>query len=117
MAPSMSSNVIPRRRSRAAIRIASSSDVVVREVAKRKWSTSSPSRNIPKWVCVLPTSMVRSMGSGDYRQLLDPLDLHGLERTFEALAIRRVELQQRLEHETPLLYARMRHLERVLIDR
>jgi acyl-CoA thioesterase len=34
--------------------------LVVREVAKRKWSTSSSPRNIPKWVCVLPTSMVRS---------------------------------------------------------
>src|SRR6059036_1921771 len=99
----MSSSVIPRSRSSAAIRMASSSEVVVREVAKRKWSTSSSPRNIPKWVWVLPTSIVRSMGSQDYRQLLDPLNRpHCLQRSLEPLALGRIQLQQRLEHKPPL---------------
>src|SRR3954447_16761131 len=98
----MSSMLIPRRRKRAAMRIASSSEVVVREVAKRKWSTSSSPRNIPKWVCVFPTSIVRSMGSRDYRQAGDPLNLHGIERPLEGFPIRRIQFQQRLENEPPL---------------
>src|SRR5215210_2587592 len=101
----MSSSVMSRRRSRAAMRIASSSEVVVREVAKRKWSTSSSPRNIPKWVWVLPTSMVRSMGSGDYRQARDTLNPHALERALELVAVRGIELQERLEDEPPLGHA------------
>src|SRR4051794_36872118 len=107
----MSSMLIPRRRKRAAMRMASSSEVVVREVAKRKWSTSSSPRNIPKWVCVFPTSIVRSIGSRDYRQARDPLNLHGLERPLEPLAIRRIQLQQWLENEPALEHRRVRQLQ------
>src|SRR5436305_711975 len=99
----MSSSVIPRRRRSAAIRMASSSEVVVRDVAKQKWSTSSSPRNIPKWVWVLPTSIVRSIGSQDYRQLGDPLDPYGLERGLQAPAIGWIQLQERLEHEATRL--------------
>src|SRR4029079_7819820 len=98
----MSSSVMPRRRSSSAMRMASSSDVVVRDVAKRKWSTSSSPRNMPKWVCVLPTSMVRSMGSGDYRQLLDTLDLNGVQCALELIATGGIQLEERLQDEPPL---------------
>src|SRR4051794_5908268 len=107
----MSSMLIPRRRKRAAMRMASSSEVVVREVAKRKWSTSSSPRNIPKWVWVFPTSIVRSIGSGDYRQACDPLNLHGLERPLEPVAIRRIQLQKWLENEPAPEHRRMRQLQ------
>src|SRR5436190_1186774 len=99
----MSSSVIPRSRSSAAIRIASSSDVVVREVAKRKWSASSSPRNIPKWVWVLPTSMVRSTSGLSER----PVAGHALaldlgQGAGERVASRRIQLEQRFEHEAAL---------------
>src|SRR3954447_3620853 len=108
----MSSNVIPRRRRSAAMRMASSSEVVVREVAKRKWSTRSSPRNIPKWVWVLPTSMVRSTrGLSESFEPVYALPLERGERPFEPRTLGRVELQQRLEHETTLLDLGMGHLQ------
>src|SRR3954453_16599468 len=103
---------MPRSRSRAAIRIASSSDVVVREVAKRKWSTSSSPRNIPKWVCVLPTSIVRSTGGlstgSEVSEALDALSGEGREGPLERLAPRWIQLEERLEDEAPRLDLCMR---------
>src|SRR4051812_49414762 len=108
----MSSSVIPRRRSRAAMRMASSSEVVVREVAKRKWSTSSSPRNIPKWVWVLPTSFVRSTTElSEVSESSDALVANLLQSALEAFAIRGVELEEGFEDEPPLLDLGVRHLE------
>src|SRR5215210_4566257 len=113
----MSSNVMPRRRNSAAMRIASSSEVVVREVAKRKWSTSSSPRNIPKWVCVLPTSMVRSTaGLSESREADYTLSLERTQRALEIVAAGRIQLEQRLEDEAALLDLRVRDLVVRLVD-
>src|SRR3954454_17352529 len=121
IAPSTSSKVIPRSRSSAAMRMASSSDVVVREVAKRKWSTSSSPRNIPKWVCVLPTSIVRSTGglsaASQGSEARHALVVDPAEGLLERLAVRRIDFKQRLEHEAALLDRRMRHGQIGGIDR
>src|SRR5436190_5518533 len=107
----MSSSVIPRSRSSAAIRIASSSEVVVREVAKRKWSASSSPRNIPKWVWVLPTSIVRSTGGlSESSDACYALVLHLRQRLDERVAARRAELEERFEHEAPRLDIDVRHV-------
>src|SRR3954469_9337232 len=103
----MSSMLIPRRRKRAAMRMASSSEVVVREVAKRKWSTSSSPRNIPKWVCVLPTSMVRSTGElSESSEAAYPLVLDLLERGSKRVALRGIQFEKRFEDEAALLNLR-----------
>src|SRR3954451_9032882 len=100
----MSSNVRPRSRSSAAMRIASSSDVVVREVAKRKWSTSSSPRNIPKWLWVLPTSMVRSTRElSESSEAAYPLVLDFLERGGKRVALRGIQFEKRFEDEAALL--------------
>src|SRR2546430_5476217 len=105
----MSSSVIPRSRSRAAMRMASSSEVVVREVAKRKWSTSSSPRNIPKWAWVLPTSIVRSTAElSEGSESGDTLAAEPLERPLQFGAIRRIELEQWFEHEAAILDLGMR---------
>ena len=58
--PSIWSNPMPRSASRSWITIASSSPVDWRSVEKRQCSTSSAPSKAPTWVCVLPTSIVRS---------------------------------------------------------
>src|SRR3954454_6360026 len=60
MTPSTSLKWRPRRSSRVATWVASSSAVANRAVWKRQCSTSSSPRNMPTWVCVLPTSMASS---------------------------------------------------------
>src|SRR4051812_10407697 len=110
IAPSMSSNVMPRSRSSAAMRIASSSEVVVREVAKRKWSASSSPRNMPKWVWVLPTSMVRSTrGLSETSEAAYALALQLRQGVGERAPARRIQLEERLQHEAALLDFGMRH--------
>src|SRR4051794_30700806 len=117
MAPSMSSNVRPRSRSSAAMRIASSSEVVVREVAKRKWSASSSPRNMPKWVWVLPTSMVRSTrGLSETSVAAYALALQPRQGVGERVAARRIQLEQRLQHEAALFDLGMRHPVIGLVD-
>src|SRR5258705_9107044 len=107
----MSSSVIPRSRSRAAMRMASSSEVVVLDVAKRKWSTSSSPRNIPKWVWVLPTSIVRSTAElSEGSESGDALGTDPLERSLQLGAIRRIQLEQWFEHEPPILDLHVRHV-------
>ena len=54
-------------RAGSAARAPSSSAVDSRTVAKRQCSTSSPSRNVPKWVCVLPTSTTSSISQDGAR--------------------------------------------------
>src|SRR3954470_21613718 len=56
-----SSSVTPRSSSRLRSAAPSSSAVDSRTVAKRQCSMSSPSRQVPKCVCVLPTSTTSSM--------------------------------------------------------
>jgi hypothetical protein len=63
IAPSTSSSDRSRRPSTPAITAAIWSPVASRTVAKRQWSTRPPSRNMPTWVCVLPTSTAISMAA------------------------------------------------------
>src|SRR5882757_5989630 len=95
--------VIPRSRNRAAMRMASSSEVVVREVAKRKCSASSSPRNMPRWVWVLPTSIAMSTGKlsagSKGSEAGDALVGNLRQGRLQELWMRRVQLQQRLQHE------------------
>ena len=61
--PSSISRCMPRSASRLRSTAPSSSAVDSRTVAKRQCWTSSPSRKVPRWVCVLPASTARSMGA------------------------------------------------------
>src|SRR4051812_43855717 len=53
---------MPRSASRLRSTAPSSSAVDSRTVAKRQCWTRAPSRNVPRWVCVLPASTTSSMG-------------------------------------------------------
>ena len=111
----------PRRRSgrsrcraapsRSWIMTASSSPVDWRSVEKRQCSTSSAPSKAPTWVCVLPTSIVSSIG-GDYPvdrpQRRDPARPAGRAAALPAQRLQRravrerqlgLELEQRHEHE------------------
>src|SRR3954453_7034187 len=84
--------------------VARSSAVASRTVAKRQCSTSSSSRNMPRWVCVLPTSIASSMRArSKHADPLDALSLEPRERVVEASAVGQrevgIELQQGDEHE------------------
>src|SRR3954452_18972592 len=80
--------------------VASSAAVASRTVAKRQCSTSSSSRNIPRWVCVLPTSTASSIRArSKHADPLDALTLEAIERL--PVGQRRIELEERHEHEAP----------------
>src|SRR4051795_11828613 len=105
-APLTSSSESLRSASSPTSTVASSSAVASRTVAKRQCSTSSSSRNIPRWVCVLPTSTASSISArSKHADPLDALSLECLERVVEPAAVRqrevRIELEQRGEHEPP----------------
>src|SRR3954454_19098185 len=61
IAPYTSFSDRPRRPSPPDIAPATGSPVASRTVAKRQCSTRSSPRNMPTWVCVLPTSTAISM--------------------------------------------------------
>src|SRR3954470_2394422 len=97
-APLTSSSESLRRASSPTRTVASSSAVASRTVAKRQCSTRSSSRNIPRWVCVLPTSTASSIRArSKHADPLDALTFQAVERV--AVRERRVELEQRDEHE------------------
>src|SRR4051812_18392559 len=99
-APLTSSSESLRSASSPTSTVASSSAVASRTVAKRQCSTSSSSRNIPRWVCVLPTSTASSIrGRSKHADPLDALTLEAVER----VAVREVrrDLEERHEHEAP----------------
>src|SRR4051812_39343094 len=103
-APLTSSSESLRSASSPTRTVASSSAVASRTVAKRQCSTSSSSRNMPRWVCVLPTSTARSMEArSKHADPLDALTLERIQRIREAAAIRErergVDLEQRDEDE------------------
>src|SRR3954469_5378664 len=97
-----SPSVTPRSSSSERSAAPSSSAVDSRTVAKRQCSTSSPSRQVPKCVCVLPTSTTRSMGRQSMfgPVAIDLYVVHGshpcaaVERALElkGLEYRRIEL-------------------------
>src|SRR4051812_4455072 len=106
-APLTSSSESLRSASSPTSTVASSSAVASRTVAKRQCSTSSSSRNIPRWVCVLPTSTASSISArSKHADPLDALTLEAVERG--AIRKRRVELEQRLEHEAAVEDVAMR---------
>src|SRR5437764_14575468 len=98
----MSFSASPRSSSSPTSTVASSSEVDSRTVARRPCSTSEPSRNIPMWVWVLPTSTASSIRRG--LSPLHPLAHQRRQRVCQLSAVRQrqlwVELEQRLEHET-----------------
>src|SRR3954465_2360702 len=98
-APLTSSSESLRSASSPTSTVASSSAVASRTVAKRQCSTSSSSRNIPRWVCVLPTSTASSIrGRSKHADPLDALTLEAIERV--PVGQRRIELEQRHKDET-----------------
>src|SRR5436853_3244278 len=97
----MSFSASPRSSSRPTSTVASSSEVDSRTVAKRQCSTSEPSRNIPMWVWVLPTSTASSIrrGLSPLHPLVhQPRQFVGQPRAVGELEVG-VELEQRFEHE------------------
>src|SRR3954466_13576903 len=85
--------------------LVSSSAVASRTVAKRQCSTSSSSRNMPRWVWVLPTSTASSMDArSKHADPLDALTLERVQGVGEPRAVGQgqpgVDLQKRHEHET-----------------
>src|SRR2546423_10078937 len=98
MAPLTSFNESWRRARSPTSTVASSSAVASRTVAKRQCSTSSSSRNMPRWVWVLPTSTASSMPArSKHADPPDALTLEGRERVVEREAP--VELEQRNQDE------------------
>src|SRR3954463_9014114 len=106
-APLTSSSESLRSASSPTSTVASSSAVASRTVAKRQCSTSSSSRNIPRWVCVVPTSTASSIRArSKHADPLDALTLEAIERV--PVGQRRVELQQGDEHEAAALQVAVR---------
>src|SRR5689334_8461115 len=99
----MSFSESPRSSSRPTSTVASSSDVDSRTVAKRQCSTSEPSRNIPMWVWVFPTSTASSIARG--LSPLHPLVHQPGQGVGEASAVGQreigIKLEQGLQHEAP----------------
>src|SRR3954447_10377130 len=110
MAPVTSSSDSFRSASSPTSTVASSSAVASRSVAKRQCSTSSPSRNIPRWVWVFPTSIASSMRARSKHA--DPLDALTLEPR-ERLSVREIrgDLEQRHEYEAAVEDVAVRDLE------
>src|SRR4051812_27569336 len=67
---------------------------------------------MPKCVCVLPTSIVRSTeelsAGSEVSEAADALVEGRLQRAIEVVAIRRIQLEQRLQHEPAVPELRMR---------
>src|SRR4051812_36979975 len=98
-APLTSSSESLRSASNPTSTVASSSAVASRTVAKRQCSTRTSSRNIPRCVCVLPTSTASSIrGRSKHADPLDALTLEAIERVMKR-QVRR-DLEERHEHET-----------------
>src|SRR5947209_12189319 len=78
---------IPRSPSSARSAAPSSSAVDSRTVAKRQCSTSSLSRKVPKWVCVLPTSTTSNTVGQDARMTRGQLTLYVVPASHPCAAV------------------------------
>src|SRR5512133_1864419 len=92
----MSLSLFSRSASRLTSIVASSSPVASRRVAKRQCSSSWVPLYRPIWVCVLPTSIARSMAR--VLQRAEPDDSLIADRG-ERVGDVHAELRERLEHE------------------
>src|SRR3954454_22779041 len=95
----MSFSASPRSSSSPTSTVASSSEVDSRTVAKRQCSTREPSRNIPMWVWVLPTSTASSIRRG--LSPLHPLVHQGRQRIGQPRAVGQRQLRVELEARLP----------------
>src|SRR3954469_7953821 len=121
-APLTSSSESLRSASSPTSTVASSSAVASRTVAKRQCSTSSWSRNMPRCVCVLPTSTASSISArSKHADPLDALTLEGAQGIVQPPAVGerevRVELQERFEHEAPGQDVAVRQRQAIALER